>query len=152
MGGIGFAPVELSPGILYGFYRSPDPILNKTMFGITRVDLERREVESFDVSTDVQVEWFTVAPDGKRAYGGMGDMVAVDLESRKLVARKERVEQGRQNTAMVVSSDGTKVFVGGVGPLIHVYDAKTLEPLRQIHAGGDIMNPPQAIPKNLVVR
>jgi hypothetical protein len=151
-GGLGFAPVELSPGILYGFYRSPDPILNKTMFGITRVDLERQEVESFDVSTDVKVEWFTVSPDGKRAYGGMGDMVAVDLETRKLLVRKERVEQGRQNTAMVVSSDGSKLFVGGVGPLIHVYDTKTLEPLRQIHAGGDVMNPPQAIPKSLFAR
>ncbi len=150
--GLGFAPVEVSPGILYGFYRSPDPILNKTMFGITRVDLERRDVESFDVSTDVNVEWFTVSPDGKRAYGGMGDMVAVDLETGKLLARKERVEQGRQNTTMVVSSDGTKVFVGGVGPMIHVYDAKTLEPLRAIHAGGDVMNPPQPVPKSLFAR
>jgi hypothetical protein len=148
--GVASAPFEASPGILYGFYRSPDPILNKTMFGITRADLERREVTTFDVSTDVNVEWFTVSPDGKRAYAGMGDMVAVDLESRKLLARKEGVEQGRQNTAMVVSSDGTKLFVGGVGPLIHVYDAKTLEPLRKIHAGGDIMNPPQAIPKSVM--
>jgi DNA-binding beta-propeller fold protein YncE len=148
-GGLGFAPVEVSPGVLYGFYRSPDPILKKTMFGITRVDLARREVENFDVSPDVNVEWFTVSPDGKRAYGGLGDMVAVDLETRKLLVRKERVEQGRQNTTLVVSSDGTKLFVGGVGPLIHVYDAKTLEPLRQIHAGGDIMNPPQPVPRSV---
>ena len=148
-GGLGFAPFEVSPGVLYGFYRSPDPILKKTMFGITRVDLARREVESFDVSPDVNVEWFTVSPDGKRAYGGLGDMVAVDLETRKLLVRKERVEQGRQNTTLVVSSDGTKLFVGGVGPLIHVYDAKTLEPLRQIHAGGDIMNPPQPVPRSV---
>lgn len=149
-GGLGFIPFEASPGILYGFYRSPDPVLKKTMFGVTRVDLERREVSSFDVSPDVNVEWFSVSPDGKRAYGGMGDMVAVDLESRKLVARKEGVEQGRQNTVIVVSGDGTKLFVGGVGPLIHVYDATTLEPLRQIHAGGDIMNPPQPIPKSVL--
>jgi DNA-binding beta-propeller fold protein YncE len=148
-GGLGFAPFEASPGVLYGFYRNPDPVLGKTMFGITRVDLERREVESFDVSTDVKVEWFTLSPDGKRAYGGMGDMVAVDLEARKLLVRKEGVEQGRQNTAMVVSGDGTKLFVGGVGPLIHVYDARTLEPLRQIHAGGDIMNPPQPLPRSV---
>jgi len=147
--GLGFGAFEASPGILYGFYRSPDPILNKTMFGITRVDLARREVTSFDVSTDMKVEWFTLSPDGRRAYAGMNDLVAVDLETRKLLARKEGVEQGRQNTAMVVSGDGTKLFVGGVGPLIHVYDANTLEPLRQIHAGGDIMNPPQAVPRSV---
>jgi hypothetical protein len=148
--GLGFMPVEFAPGILYGFYRSPDPILKKPMFGITRVDLARREVESFDVSTDVNVEWLTVSPDGKRAYAGMGDLVAVDLEARKLLVKKERVEQGRQNTTLVVSSDGTKLFVGGVGPLIHVYDAKTLEPLRKIHAGGDIMNPPQPAPRSVL--
>ena len=62
------------------------------------------------------------------------------------------MEQGRENTTIVVSSDGSKLFVGGVGPLIHVYDTKTLEPLRQIHAGGDVMNPPQAIPKSLFAR
>ncbi len=148
--GLGLSPFEASPGILYGFYRSPDPILNKVMFGITRVDLERREVESFDVSTDVNVEWFTLSPDGKRAYGGTGDMVAVDLEARTLLARKERVEQGRQNTTLVVSGDGTKLFVAGVGPLIHVYDANTLEPLRKIDAGGDIMNPPQPLPRSVL--
>jgi hypothetical protein len=149
-GGLGFLPFEASPGILYGFYRSPDPVLKKTMFGVTRVDLERREVDSFDVSPDVNVEWFSVSPDGKRAYGGMGDMVAVDLETKKLLVRKEGVEQGRQNTVIVVSGDGTKLFVGGVGPLIHVYDAKTLEPLRDIHAGGDIMNPPQPLPRSIL--
>lgn len=148
--GVASAPFEASPGILYGFYRSPDPVLGKTMFGISRVDLGRREVTTFDVSTDVNVEWFTLSPDGKRAYAGMGDMVAVDLETRRILARKEGVERGRQNTAMVVSSDGTKLFVGGVGPLIQVYDAQTLEPLRQIHAGGDIMNPPQAIPRSVM--
>jgi DNA-binding beta-propeller fold protein YncE len=148
--GLGFLLVEVDPGILYGFYRSPDPILKKMVFGINRVDLARREIESFDVSTDVNVEWFTVSPDGKRAYAGMGDMVAVDLETRKLVALKERVEQGRTNTTLVVSSDGTKLFVGGVGPQIHVYDAKTLEPLRKIHAGGDIMNPPQSVPRGVL--
>jgi hypothetical protein len=148
--GLGFAPFQASPSVLYGFYRSPDPILNKTMFGITRVDLERREVTSFDVSTDLKVEWFTLSPDGTRAYAGMNDLVAIDLETRKLLVRKEGVEQGRQNTAMVVSGDGTKLFVGGVGPLIHVYDARTLEPLRQIHAGGDIMNPPQPVPRSVV--
>jgi hypothetical protein len=148
--GMASAPFEASPGILYGFYRSPDPVLGKTMFGISRVDLGRREVTTFDVSTDVNVEWFTLSPDGRRAYAGMGDMVAVDLETRRILARKEGVERGRQNTAMVVSSDGTKLFVGGVGPLIQVYDAQTLEPLRQIHAGGDIMNPPQAIPRSVM--
>jgi hypothetical protein len=148
--GLGFVPYEAAPGILYGIYRSPDPILNKTMFGITRVDLNRREVESFDVSTDLNVEWFTLSPDQKRAYAGLGDLISVDMDTGKILARKERVEQGRQNTAMVVSSDGSKLFVGGVGPLIHVYDTATLERLRTIDAGADIMNPPQPLPRSVL--
>jgi hypothetical protein len=104
------------------------------MFGITRVDLERREVTSFDISSDLKLEWVTLSPDGKRAYAGMDDMVAVDLDARKILARKEHVEQGRQNTAMVCSGDGTKLFVGS-RTLIHAM-TPNLEPLRQIHAGG----------------
>jgi hypothetical protein len=150
--GLGQGPVETAPGILYGFYRSPDPILNKKMFGITRVDLNRREVDTFDISNDVNVEWLGISPDGRRGYAGMGDLVAVDLESRKLVARRERVEQGRQNTTIVVSADGTKLYVAGVGPNLQVYDAATLEPIRAISAGGDIMNPPQPVPKSVFGR
>jgi hypothetical protein len=148
--GLGFVPYEAAPGILYGIYRSPDPVLKKTMFGITRVDLNQRVVETLDVSSDLNVEWFTLSPDRKRAYAGLGDLVAVDMETGKILARKERVEQGRQNTAMVVSSDGSKLFVGGVGPLIHVYDTATLERLRTIQAGGDIMNPPQPLPRSVL--
>jgi hypothetical protein len=150
--GLGFAPVEALPGVFFGIYRTPDPVLKKTMFGIVRVDLERREVDSFDISNDVNVEWFGLSPDGKRGYAGMGDLVAVDLESRKLLARKERVEQGRQNTTIVVSADGKKLYVAGVGPDLQVYDATTLEPIRAISAGGDIMNPPQPVPKSIFGR
>lgn len=151
-GGLGFVPIEAGPGILYGFFRRPDPILKKTMFGITRVDLNRNEVDSFDVSPDVNVEWLGISPDGKRAYAGMGDLVAVDLETRRLLARKERVEQGRQNTTIVVSTDGKKLFVGGVGPYIDVYDSESLERVRRIHAGADVMNPPQPIPRSVFGR
>jgi hypothetical protein len=149
-GGLGFLPIEAGPGVLYGYYRSPDPVLKKTMFGITRIDLERREVESFDVSPDLNVESLGLSPDGKRIYGGLGDMVAVDLGSHEVLALKKGVERGRQNTVIVVSFDGTKLYVAGVGPIIHVYDAATLEPLREISAGGDIMNPPQPVPRTVL--
>jgi hypothetical protein len=150
--GLGFSPIEALPGIFFGIYRIPDPVLKKKTFGIVRVDLERREADSFDLSNDANVEWLGISPDGKRGYAGMGDLVAVDLESRKLLARKERVEQGRQNTTIVVSADGKKLYVAGVGPDLQVYDAATLEPIRAISAGGDIMNPPQPVPKSVFGR
>lgn len=149
---LGFGPTEGEPGVLYGLNRSPDPVLNKPMLGITRVELATGRVETFDAGTDAEVEWFGLSPDGKRGYAGMRDLVAVDMESHRVVARKEAVEQGRQNTTINVSADGKRLYVAGVGPRIQVYDAVTLEPLRTIDAGGDIMNPPQAIPRSALGR
>jgi hypothetical protein len=145
---LGFGPTEAEPGVLFGINRSPDPVLGKAMLGITRVELATRRVESFDVGIDAAVEWLAVAPDGKRGYAGMRDLVAIDLDSHSVIARKDAVEQGRQNTTINVSADGARLYVAGVGPRIHVYDAVTLEPLRTIDAGGDMMNPPQPIPRS----
>lgn len=149
---LGFSLRETEPGIFFGIYRSTEPFLKKTMLGIARIDLNRREVESFEVSPDLKVEWFALSPDGKRGYAGMGDLVAVDMESRRVIRRKEGVEQGRQNTTLIVSADGSKLYVAGVGPTIHVYDTATLEPVKRIPAGGDIMNPPQPVPRSLLAR
>jgi len=150
LGGFGFSLKEAEPGIYFGVYRSTEPFLKKTMLGIARIDLNRREVENFEVSPDLKVEWFALSPDRKRGYLGMGDLVAVDMESRRVIRRKENVEQGRQNTTLIVSADGTKLYVAGVGPHIQVYDTATLEPIKSIFAGGDIMNPPQPVPRSLL--
>jgi hypothetical protein len=150
--GLGFGAREAEPGVLYGINRSPDPVLGKPMLGITRVELATRRVETFDVGIDAAVEWLGISPDGKRGYAGMGDLVAVDMESHRTIARKDAVERGRQNTTINVSADGARLYVAGVGPRIQVYDAVTLEPLRTIDAGADIMNPPQAIPRSAIGR
>ena len=42
---------------------------------------------------------------------------------------------------MIVSADGERLFVSGVGDTMYVYDAETLEPETQIFAGGDFMIP-----------
>jgi hypothetical protein len=147
---MGFSLRETEPGVFYGIYRSTEPFLKKTMLGIARIDLLGMAVERFEVSPDLNVEWFALSPDGKRGYAGMGDLVAVDMESRQVIQRKEGVERGRQNTTMVVSADGSKLYVSGVGNTINVYRTATLEPLRQIFAGGDIMNPLQPVPRKLL--
>jgi hypothetical protein len=149
---LGFGPTEGEPYVLYGINRSPDPVLGKSMLGITRVELATRRVETFDVGIDASVEWLGVSPDGKRGYAGMRDLVSVDMESRRPIARKDAVEQGRQNTTINVSADGARLYVAGVGPRIQIYDAVSLEPLRTIDAGGDIMNPPQPIPRSALGR
>ncbi|HEY7700597.1 MAG TPA: hypothetical protein VIE88_19365, partial [Vicinamibacteria bacterium] len=81
------------------------------------------------------------------AYAGVEELLAIDMETRKIVKRVEGVEQGRTNNALIVSSDGTKIYVSGVGDQIHVYDAQSLEHLKSIFAGGDFMATPVAVPR-----
>jgi len=138
---------EEAPGIYYGLYRTQDPFMKKTMIGVLQIDLMKKEVESFELGPEVKVGLFALSSDRKRAYAGVGDVIAIDMETRRIVKRVEGVEQGRTNNSLIVSSDGTKLYVSGVGDLIQVYDAETLEHLRNIFAGGDFMATPVAVPR-----
>jgi DNA-binding beta-propeller fold protein YncE len=139
--------VEAEPGVYYGLYRTQDPFLNKTMIGVLELDLLRKEVDSFELGPNVNVSLFALSSDRKRAYGAPQDFIAIDLESRRITKRVERIEQGRPNTALLVSGDGKKLYVGGVGDLIQIYDTGTLAHVKDIFAGGDFMSAPIAVPR-----
>ena len=132
---------QTGPGIFYGIYGSTDPFLQKTVVGVTRIDLNEKKVESFELGPDLKVELFALSPDGTRGYAGLTDLVAIDMESHQILLTKKKVEQGRTNTSMIVSYDGSKLYVSGVGDTIVVYDTTTLEPIKKIFAGGDFMSP-----------
>jgi hypothetical protein len=138
---------EEAPGIYYGLYRTQDPVMKKTMIGVVQIDLLKKEVESFELGPDVKVGLFGLSSDRKRAYAGVEELLAIDMETRKIVKRVEGVEQGRTNNSLIVSSDGTKIYVSGVGDQIHVYDAQSLAHLKSIFAGGDFMATPVAVPR-----
>lgn len=144
-------PTQTAPGIFHGIYRTTDPFLKKKVVGVLRLDLNQKEVESFELGPDLAVSLFALAPDGKRGYAGLRDLVAIDMESETILAKKEKFEQGRTNTTMIVSADGSKLFISGVGNAIKVYDAESLEFLREIFVGGDLMSQPQAIPGDVAM-
>ncbi|MGH9323542.1 MAG: YncE family protein [Vicinamibacteria bacterium] len=138
---------EEEPGIYYGLYRTQDPFLKKTMMGVLRIDLTKKDVESFELGPDVKVGMFAIASDKKRAYAGLNDLLAIDMETKTVIKRVENFEQGRTNNSLIVSSDGKKLYVGGVGDTIQVYDTETLSLVKSIFAGGDFMATPVAIPR-----
>ena len=70
------------------------------------------------------------------------------METRTVLLEKKGFEQGRANLSMIVSHDGTKLYVSGVGDTMYVYDAETLEPIKTVFAGGDFMLPPIEIPRS----
>jgi hypothetical protein len=121
------------------------------MLGVLEIDLVKKEVESFELGPNVKVGLFALSSDGKLAYAGVEDVIAVDMETRRIVKRVEGVEQGRTNNSLIVSSDGTKFYVSGVGDQIQVYDARTLAHVKDIFAGGDFMVPPIAVPRAAAV-
>lgn len=141
-------PRQVEPGLYYGIYRTTDPYLKKRMFGVARLDLLKKEVETFELGPNVRVFQFALSPDRKRGYGGLNDIVVVDMEQKKVLQRKENFEQGRTNNSMIVSADGRKLYVSGVGDSINVYDTTTLARVKTIFAGGDFMMAPVRIPRN----
>ena len=141
-------PRQVEPGVFYGIYRTTDPYLKKPMYGVARLDLVKKEVETFELGPNARVGQFALSPDRKRGYGGLNDLVVVDMEQKKVILRKERFEQGRTNNSMIVSADGKKLYVSGVGDSIYVYDTATLARLKTIFAGGDFMVSPIRIPRS----
>lgn len=142
----GLSLTETEPGIFYGIYRTTDPILKKSVFGVAELDLYGKRISTFELGPEMEVRRFALSPDKKRGYAGLHDMVVIDMESETIVLTKERFEQGRTNTSMIVSHDGAKLYVSGVGDTIYVYDAETLQPIKKIFAGGDFMLAPIEIP------
>lgn len=142
---------QTAPGIFYGLTGTTDPFLKKTVVGVTKIDLNTKKVDSFDLGPGLNVGMFALSPDGTRGYAGLGDLVAIDMESHEILAKKEGFEQGRTNTTMIVSADGAKLYVSGVGPTINAYDTTTLELTKKINVGGDLMSQPQELPGNVAM-
>jgi hypothetical protein len=138
---------EEAPGLYFGLYRTQDPILKKSMIGVVSIDIVKKQVESFELGPQIDVGLLALSPDRKRAYAGPKEIIAIDMDTRKILKRAENVEQGRANNSLIVSADGTKLYVSGVGDKIQVYDAATLTHVKDIFAGGDFMIAPMAVPR-----
>ena len=73
------------------------------------------------------------------------------MEKKKILLRKEDFERGRTNNSLIVSHDGKKLYISGVGDTMYIYDTETLERIKTVYAGGDFMLPPIEIPSSVTV-
>ena len=137
---------ETERGTFYGIYRTTDPVLEKSVFGVAKLDLFAKKVSTFELGPELRVGRFALSPDKTRGYAGIKDIVAIDMENQKVLVRKKGFEQGRTNNSMIVSHDGSKLYISGVGDSMYIYDAATLELIKTVFAGGDFMMPPVEIP------
>lgn len=145
-GGVrGHSLYENEPGRLFGIYRTREPRQGMDLFGVLEIRLPEKSVRQYEVGPAMRLGHFAVSPDGSRGYAGLGDAAVIDMESREVILRRKGFERGRTNTSLIVSHDGKRVFVSGVGDTIWVYDAETLELETEVFAGGDFMIAPWEI-------
>ena len=151
----GYGPIRRAelyspePGIYYGLVTTTDPFMRKEMTGVLRVDLGQRVASSFEIGPKVDANVFALSPDGKTGYAGVKDLVKIDMESHRIVAMKKGFLQGRAASTLILSADGTKLFVTGIGDAIQVVDAESLELKRIIQLGRDLMANPLPLPAGM---
>ena len=142
LGRISFGAVDDindDPGFFTGLFSMQDPVQNRRIMGIGRVDLVGKSVEFHPIGPSEGVG-FAMAPDRKRAYGllqqiGRYEFWTFDLEQKKLVSRTEFA--GRPRMALRVSSNGRLLYVFQAGATIDIYDAATFRYLRTIEMNAD---------------
>ncbi|HXG89048.1 MAG TPA: hypothetical protein VNJ02_11995 [Vicinamibacterales bacterium] len=127
------------PGFFTGLFQMQDPIQNRRVMGIGRVNLVGKSIEFHPIGPSEGVG-FAMTPDRRRGYGllqqiGRYEFWAFDLEQKKLINRTEFA--GRPRMALRVSSNGRLLYVFQAGATIDVYEAATYKYLRTIEMNAD---------------
>lgn len=136
----GLDPFSDEPGFFTGLFTMQDPVQNRRLMGIGRVDLANKKV-TFKPFGPARGLGFSVAPDRKKAYGlfrdiGEYEFWTFDLESARVVSRTPF--RGRPRMAMRTSSAGNVLYIYQAGNTIDLYDASTFAYLRTITLDGDM--------------
>jgi DNA-binding beta-propeller fold protein YncE len=132
------------PGYFTALFTMEDPVQNRRLLGIGRVDLARRSIDYFPLGptpgADIRLK-FALAPDRAHAYIiheelGNHQFWVVDLREHR-VLRKVPFE-GRPRMAIRTSSNGKVIYIYEAGPTIDLYDAADFKYLRTITLDSDM--------------
>jgi len=142
MGRFDFGPRDTTyeePGFYSGIFVVQDPVQNRRIMGIARVNLGAKSVDFWPLGPARNVG-FSLAPDRKRAYGllqeiGHYEFWTFDLEHHKLGAKTEF--PGRPRMALRTSSNGRVLYVYQAGNTIDLYEASTYKYLRTLTLDAD---------------
>lgn len=107
--------------------------------GILLIDRASGAIEDVVVKGEPAMAYSViVAPDRKKAYGVMDDLVVIDMVKRTW-GPSVRIAEGTCY-GVNLSSDARKVYVGGAGSTVTVFDAQTLKPLKVLRMASDGMD------------
>ncbi len=130
------------PGFYTGLFRTNDPVNHRTQMGVARMDLANRQLDFYSLGPSQAVS-FRLAPDRKRAYGihsevGNYQFWTFDLESRRVLGKTEF--PGRPRMGLVVSSNGTQLYITTAGSTIDRFATQGFERLGTVDLGADMTN------------
>jgi hypothetical protein len=142
LGRFDFGPRDVTyeePGFYSGIFIAQDPVQNRRIMGVGRVNLAAKSVDFWPLGPARPVG-FSLAPDRKRAYGllqeiGHYEFWTFDLEHHKLGAKTEF--PGRPRMALRTSSNGKVLYIYQAGNTIDLYEASTYKYLRTITLDAD---------------
>ena len=128
MGRIDFGAADILnevPGFFSGIFSVQDPVQNRRIMGVARVNLVGKSVDFFTVGPATGLS-FALAPGRKKAYAlhqeiGKYEFWAFDLEGRRLLNRTEF--PGRPRMSVKVSTNGKLLYIYRAGNTIDVYEA-----------------------------
>lgn len=128
------------PGYYTGLFRVTDPVQNRRMMGIARVNLAERDVDFQTLGPSESVS-FSLAPDRKKAYGlhqeiGKYEFWTFDVERGRVESKTEFT--GRPRMGLMPSSNGELLYIYNAGQTIDVYEAATYQHLRTVELGADM--------------
>jgi DNA-binding beta-propeller fold protein YncE len=138
------------PGFYTGLFRVTDPVQNRTLMGVARVNLAEKSVDFYTFGPSQPIGSFGLSPDRRKAYAlrqqvGNYELWTFDLENRR-VGRREQFA-GRPRMALTPSTNGRYLYIHGAGSTIDFYDAETFEHVRTVDFGADmtefVLLPPQ---------
>ena len=143
LGRFDFGPRDITyeePGFYSGIFNMQDPVQNRRIMGIARVNLMGKSLDFWPIGPSRPVS-FSLAPDRKRAYGllqeiGHYEFWTFDLEHHKLGTRSEFA--GRPRMALRTSSNGKVLYIYQAGNTIDLYEAATYKYLRTITLDADM--------------
>ena len=127
------------PGYFTGLFTIQDPVHNRRIMGLGRVNLVAKSIDFTPIGPAENVG-FAMAPDRKRGYGlmqqiGRYEFWTFDVEQRRLLNRTQF--EGRPRMGLRVSSNGRLLYIYVAGATIDVYDAATYKKLRTIEMNAD---------------
>jgi WD40 repeat protein len=128
------------PGFFTGLFTVQDPVQNRRIMGIGRVDLVGKKIDFTPIGPATNVS-FTMAPGRRKAFGlfqevGRYEFWSFDLENKRVASRQEFT--GRPRMALRVSSNGKLLYVFQAGNTIDLYDASSFNYLRTITLDADM--------------